>query len=362
MRNLFIVDIEPLDNRYTKQWYTHMPKMFKEKLGDLFEIQVVTGDSKDYVKPQSGAFFDFAATCMYKADQAKTIADLFKRGEVKNGDYFFFTDAWNQTVHYVKYMSELLGIKIHMGGIWHAGWYDPTDILGATITNKAWARDFERSSYFAFDQNFFGSIHNRNLFLQTLGLEETEKDLQRCFGPGVYPLEWISELSNDCEKSDIVVFPHRLNYDKAPWIFDELREEVQKTHPHIRFKKTQELNMTKEEYYAFLKTCKVVFSANKHENLGIGTFEAMSAGCIPLVPDKLSYHEIYDSMFKYEVDDELYTNFSKYRSTLAKKIIYFVENYDSLKDEVSQKTSSMQEKYFSGTSMFNDIRAFLTKE
>jgi hypothetical protein len=354
------VDTEPLDNRYTKQWRTWFPEITEKHLGDLFTIVNIAGEATGYDKPQSGAFFNFAGTCEYKASQAVKIAQMFNSNVIKDGDYFFFTDAWNQTVHYIKYMSELLNIKVHIGGIWHAGWYDPTDILGASIKNREWASAFEKSLYHAMDQNFFGTYHNRDLFLKTLELNDAELKNQKCFSPGVYPFEWISELKNDSEKQDIVVFPHRLNYDKAPWIFDELRDEVHKTHPHIQFIKTQEQNLSKEQYYAFLKTCKVVFSANKHENLGIGIFEAMTSGCIPLVPNKLSYKEIYDDMFKYDASDDLYTDFGLYKAKLANRIIEFVENYDSLKQTVEEQTSAMQEKFFNGTTMFNDIRKFLT--
>lgn len=361
MRTLYIVDIEPLDNRYTKQWQRYFPQIAEKHLGDVFTVQNISGEADNYDAPQAGAFFNFAGTCEYKASQAAKIAKMFGDGTVKKGDYFLFTDAWNQTVHFVKYMSELTGIKVYMGGIWHAGWYDPTDILGATIENKSWARAMEVSMYYALDQNFFGSQHNLNLFLKTLDLKNVESKEQRCFSPGVYPLEWIANLRNHQPKKDIVVFPHRLNYDKAPWIFDELREEVQRTHPEIEFVKTQEQNYSKEQYYEFLKTCKVIFSANKHENLGIGTFEAMSAGCLPIVPDKLSYHEIYAAPFKYAVDEDFYSNFALFKPALANMIIDFVENYDNYKIHLETQLDRIQSTFFSGDKMFKDIRNFIDK-
>lgn len=359
MNTFYIVDLESLDNRYTKQWKTWFPTISEKHLGDQFNVVNIAGQVDGYAKPQPGAFFNFFGTCEYKASQGVAIAKLFADGKVKNGDYFFFTDAWNQTAHYVRYMAELSDIKVHMGGIWHAGWYDPTDILGVTIKNKAWAKDFERSVYHAFDQNFFGTTHNKNLFIESLDLGTTEAQYQKCYSPGVYPFEWIADLKNNVSKQDIVVFPHRINYDKAPWIFDELKEAVQLTHPHIEFAKTQERNLSKEEYYEFLKTCKVIFSANKHENLGIGTFEAMSAGCLPVVPNKLSYKEIYSDMFKYEVGDDFYTNFERYKPALVAKIIDFVTNYNSYSKTALALTTEIQDTYFSGTNMFTEIRKFV---
>jgi hypothetical protein len=361
MRTLYIVDIEPLDNRYTKQWQTYFPQIAEKHLGDVFAVENISGSAEGYDAPQAGAFFNFAGTCEYKATQAAKIARMFGDGTVKKGDYFLFTDAWNQTVHFVKYMSELTGIKVYTGGIWHAGWYDPTDILGATIENKSWARAMEVSMYYALDQNFFGTQHNLDLFLKTLDLKNTESRERRCFSPGVYPLEWIKNLRNNRPKKDIVVFPHRLNYDKAPWIFDELQQEVQRTHPEIQFIKTQERNLSKEAYYDLLKECKVIFSANKHENLGIGTFEAMSAGCLPIVPNKLSYREIYAPPFKYEVDEDFYSNFAIFKPALASMIIDFVENYDNYRIHLETQLDRIQSTFFSGDKMFKDIRDFIDK-
>jgi hypothetical protein len=361
MRTLYIVDIEPLDNRYTKQWQTYFPQIAEKHLGDVFAVENISGSAEGYDAPQAGAFFNFAGTCEYKATQAAKIARMFGDGTVKKGDYFLFTDAWNQTVHFVKYMSELTGIKVYTGGIWHAGWYDPTDILGATIENKSWARAMEVSMYYALDQNFFGTQHNLDLFLKTLDLKNTESRERRCFSPGVYPLEWIKNLRNNRPKKDIVVFPHRLNYDKAPWIFDELQQEVQRTHPEIQFIKTQERNLSKEAYYELLSECKVIFSANKHENLGIGTFEAMSAGCLPIVPNKLSYREIYAPPFKYEVDEDFYSNFAIFKPALASMIIDFVENYDNYRIHLETQLDRIQSTFFSGDKMFKDIRDFIDK-
>ena len=36
-----------------------------------------------------------------------------------------YTDAWNPTVIQLRYMAELLGVDIRIGGMWHAGSYDP---------------------------------------------------------------------------------------------------------------------------------------------------------------------------------------------------------------------------------------------
>lgn len=355
MKKLFIVDIEPLDNRYTKQWYEWVPKLAKERLGDVFEVNVVTGNVAEYVAPQAGAFFDFASTCAYKADQAKTIANLFRDGKVNAGDVFFFTDAWNQTIHTVRYISELNGIPVKCAGIWHAGWYDPTDILGLKIKNTGWVSHLEASMVNAYDLNFFGTKQHMEKF--KLVHHDYDSDSMVVCG---YPLEYIRSLRNYEPKENIVVFPHRLNEDKAPWLFDMLSTMVYDTfgRTDIRFVKTQEHNLSKDEYYAFLKKCKVVFSANKHENLGIGTFEAMTAGCLPLVPNKLSYAEMYSPVFLYDIDSnaDIYTYPGLYLDSLAKMVINFVDNYDDYQLLREHDVGFIQRNFFDGTDMMEHLR------
>lgn len=353
-RRLFIVDIEPLDNRYTKQWFTWVPELCRRILGDQYEVRVISGNALGYLKPRAGAFFDFAATCEYKASQAVKISQLFSDGEVEPNDVFFFTDAWNQTVHTVRYISELNRIPVKCAGIWHAGWYDPTDILGFTIKRHAWVAHMEKSMYSAYDVNFFGTQQHLDKFMaRHLQMRSTRVEEQSKAVVVGYPLEYIVDLVNDGKKLDIVVFPHRLNPDKAPYIFDAIREKLRESHPHIAFFKTQEADLSKEGYYNFLMKCKVVFSANRHENLGIGTFEAMMAGCLPIVPRKLSYAEMYQDPFLYDVADDFYENPPV--DMLAAKVVDFVENYESYIPELDRQVPYIMEKFFTGTEMMKEL-------
>jgi hypothetical protein len=355
MRNLFIVDIEPLDNRYTKQWATWIPELAQKTLGDKFRVVPVSGHATAYDRPAAGAFFDFSATCEYKASQAVEISKLFSSGAVGNGDVFFFTDAWNQTVHTVKYIRELNGIDVKLVGIFHAGAYDPTDILALRIKNKDWVKELERSYASAFDMMFFATEQHKDKFLTNLELNNP-KYHSKSYVCG-YPLEYIADLRNNNEKKNIVVFPHRINSDKAPEIFTMLQTYVQDIfgRKDIEFVRTQDMNMSKEEYYEFLKSCKVVFSANKHENLGIGTFEAMTAGCLPLVPSKLSYKEMYSTEFLYDMSANFYEYPGLYLEPLAQIIIYMVDNYTSYKEAWGKDVVRIQQQFFSGEKMMELI-------
>ena len=78
------------------------------------------------LRDTTGAFLNFSGTNYWKSEQPQKIASLmFAEGKVNDGDYFLYTDAWNPTVIQLKYMAELLGVNIKIGGMWHAGSYDP---------------------------------------------------------------------------------------------------------------------------------------------------------------------------------------------------------------------------------------------
>jgi glycosyltransferase involved in cell wall biosynthesis len=66
---------------------------------------------------------------------------------------------------------------------------------------------------------------------------------------------------------------------------------------------------SRREYYQWLERGSVVISTARQENFGISVVEAVYHGCLPLLPDKLSYPEIlpeaFHSDFLYKSEEEL---------------------------------------------------------
>jgi len=149
---LYLIDLESVESRYTKQWKTHLPTLFRS---NGIDVTVIEGPTDIPATTTPGAFLNFGGTNIYKSAQLEQIAKLFCEGKIKDGDYFLYTDAWNPTVIQLKYMAELLGIKLRIGGMWHAGSYDPQDFLGRLIGDASWVRKAEMSMYDCYDDNFF---------------------------------------------------------------------------------------------------------------------------------------------------------------------------------------------------------------
>ena len=66
---------------------------------------------------------------------------------------------------------------------------------------------------------------------------------------------------------------------------------------------------SREDYYQWLRRGDVVISTARQENFGIAVVEAMAHGCLPLLPDRLSYPEIlpvaFHPDFLYHSQDDL---------------------------------------------------------
>lgn len=294
---LYLIDLESVESRYTKQWKTHLPTLFRS---NGIDVTVIEGPTDIPAATTPGAFLNFGGTNIYKSAQLEQIAKLFCEGKIKDGDYFLYTDAWNPTVIQLKYMAELLGIKLRIGGMWHAGSYDPQDFLGRLIGDASWVRKAEMSMYDCYDDNFFATKFHIDLFTNTFWDDDRDIDRQllhsiRQVG---WPMEYIeSDLSDykNMEKENIILFPHRIAPEKQPEVFDYLAEQM----PEYKWIKCQEENLSKEDYHKLLGKAKLVFSANLQETLGISVYEGLVVGSIPMIPDRLSYSEMWSDMFKY---------------------------------------------------------------
>ena len=197
-------------------------------------------------------------------------------------------------------MTELLGINIRIGGLWHAGSYDPQDFLGRLIGDATWVRKAEMSMYDCYDDNFFATQFHIDLFTNTFwdDCRDIDRQLLHSIRQVGWPMEYIEDDLNEYKnmaKEDIILFPHRIAPEKQPEVFDYIAEQM----PEYQFIKCQDLNLTKPEYHTLLGRAKLVFSANLQETLGISVYEGLQVGAIPMVPDSLSYNEMWSEDFKY---------------------------------------------------------------
>ena len=354
---IYIVDIEAVDTRYTKQWKEYLPKQLKRATNNDVEV-ISGGETPQATTP--GAFLNFGGTNVYKSKQLEKIGEMFCDGTVKNGDYFLYTDAWNPTVVQLRYMAELLGVDISIGGLWHAGSYDPQDFLGRLIGNKPWVRNAERSMFDCYDHNFFATQFHIDLFLQTFknkgdpNLDNRHVNEDKIIRAG-WPMEYLATSLDSYKgmpKEDIILFPHRVAPEKQVDIFHDLASEL----PQYEFIVCQEKELSKNEYHNLLGKAKMVFSANLQETLGISWYEGLLVDTIPMVPDRLSYSEMANTEFKYpSIWTKNFDQYKKYKSQVTDKIVDYMENYNDYKIPMDKQLYNLKKSFFSGEALYKAV-------
>jgi glycosyltransferase involved in cell wall biosynthesis len=349
---IYLVDLESVETRYTRQWKEHLPLQLRKATAENVVV-ISGGDTPQATTP--GAFLNFGGTNVYKSKQLETIGEMFCNGEVKDGDYFLYTDAWNPTVIQLKYMAELLGIDIKIGGMWHAGSYDPQDFLGRLIGNKPWVRHAEKSMYQVYDHNFFASDFHAQMFGDAILGVNVQTGYDDKITRTGWPMEYLTDKITPTvtEKTDTILFPHRLAPEKQVDIFRDLEKEL----PQYEFIVCQDQELTKDEYHQLLSRSKVVFSANLQETLGISWYEGCLANSIPMVPDRLSYSEMAHDAFKYPSEwTTSYLAYRKNKEEVKSKIVEYVENYDTYQHALYLQTDVLTDNFFSGKIMYDTIR------
>ena len=279
---LHVVPIEPLEERYSKQWYEWTRKHLEDHEIDVY------------------------GTNIYKNRQLEIILGLFRDGLVANGDVFWFHDLWFPGLEMLFYLRDALKIDFKIYGCLHAGTYDSHDYLSQCGMGK-WGEDLENAWLAGVDGVFVATQYHAKLLCTNRKIE-TEK--LHVTGFPFYPREFMQDrlpevdstkLKNRIGKEGLVsiVFPHRLDAEKNPQMFDELAEVLMSNRSlkkyQFEFIKTKEVCTSKDAYYDLLSVSDIAVSFADQETWGIAMQEATVLGCIPVVPARLSYMEMYST-------------------------------------------------------------------
>ena len=320
------VPIESLVDRYSAHWNNWFPVVFDSSNIDYVTIYPEKEYSTTVV---SGEFLNVVSTNRFKADQLSLICKLFEEGKVTEDTTFFFHDLWFPGIEMLFYIRDGLGINFKITGMLHAGTYDKHDFL-AKKGMARWAEPIERSWLSEVDALFLATTFHAQLLMETGRIAS----MDNVFITG-FPL-WVPLLPDEeyATKENIIVFPHRLAKEKNPYIFDRIATSLNL--PGWRFIKSKDVCNTKSEYYDLLAKSKIAVSCADQETWGIAQQEALFYGCIPIVPDFLSYKELYSKDFKYKKEFNVpYTDADVHE--LVTKLQDVVHNYEQYKVSASLK-------------------------
>jgi glycosyltransferase involved in cell wall biosynthesis len=262
-------------------------------------------------------------------------------------------------------MAELLGVDVRIGGLWHAGSYDPQDFLGRLIGDKPWVRHAEKSMFHVYDHNFFATDFHIEMFVETLWNDDPylydwtqealngEDDRFKRVG---WPMEYLKgslDSYKGMEKRNLILFPHRVAPEKQVDIFRDLAEQL----PQYEFVVCQEQELTKNEYHNLLGEAKIVFSANLQETLGISWYEGALVNAIPMVPNRLSYKEMALLEFKYPSEwTEDFNSYRNNRDKVVAQIVEYMEHYDDFQVSLEKQRTKLNKEFFSGAALYDAIK------
>lgn len=286
---IYNIPIESLKERYSAQWNRWFPAEFN-RLG--VEYETIEGDRIDD-GISVGSFLDVYDTNYYKLSQLRTIVRKIKEGEITDSDILFFHDIWFPGLESLQYIRQGAGKRFKIYGILHAGTYDPYDYL-SKCGMGSWGKKVEEAWFSFVDGIFVATRFHRDLLVAQRDIDSEKIHIT---GLPIYGNEIAAPALDSVYKEDIVVFPHRLDSEKNPQMFDELADRLKNT--GWKFIKTKEVCKTKTEYYRLLSKAKIAVSFADQETWGIAQQESLFCGCIPVVPNRLSYREMYYSCFLY---------------------------------------------------------------
>lgn len=308
-KRIIYLALEPLEQRYNV--------MFNEAIRPHADI-VIEPFMQDYEVIRNGEFLDVTKTIEFKSKQIRIVADMFTEGQIKEGDVFLVGDIFFPGIESLRYMSELLGIKIFIYGFNFAGRSDPHDFVQKL---GAWSDASELGYHAICDGIFVGSsFHGRQVYKYFNPITSSRIPIYvtgYIWDKG-YPLSLAPVNEN---KVDRVIWPHRIAQEKG-WL--EFLEYANITKRNIlitscgnaKIVKGQlpdnvdyRANLTKKEYYELLSTSKYYLSTAHQETFGYTVQEAILYGCRVAVPIRACYGEMVRGVNLYNgiqfIDDVL---------------------------------------------------------
>jgi hypothetical protein len=149
------------------------------------------------------------------------------------------------------------------------------------------------------------------------------------------------------------LFPHRIAPEKQVEIFRDLQQHL----PQYEFIVCQDQTLTKAEYHTLLAQSKIVFSCSLQETLGIGCYEGALVNALPMVPDRLSYSEMYHEGFKYPSEWTInWESYQAYRQHLCHHIITTMAHYDKRLPQLEKQTEDLTNYFFSATKLLENLK------
>lgn len=303
---IYYIPIEPLEERYTEQWYRWFPQEFKAQ---GLDYMVIDGETLTNVV-ETGTFLDVNSTLFYKSEQLKKIAQLFYSKQIKNGDVFFVADVEFWGIDAIKYLSVLNGVETKIYGFAHAGSYTKEDYFEKCAP---FAQHYETAWGSIFDKIFVGTEYHKGQMISLRNIPENKIIVTG----NPYNVKEAKGNIEILPKKNRIILTNRPDYEKRPNLTLDVFTILKQKHPEWEFMVTTSRKvwgsgwirekgkflekegiitikegLTKNEYLSLLQESKVMTSNSIEENFGYCILEALIFNTIPVLPSGLSHNEL----------------------------------------------------------------------
>ena len=292
MGKIIYLPLEHIESRYT----VHMDRDILKYLEDSGKKYIrIYPDISSPQTMKAGSFLDAEFTIRFKAIQVAEVARLYREDVINTGDIVWSSDLWHPGLpESIAYMNYFARKNVRLRGLIHAGSFTDTDFVRDM---ERWAKNFEDTLFDIADEIYCGSDFIKNDIVKKR-IINPDKLVSTGFPLDIENLDKVKKV----KKENIVIFSGRNVDEKQPWLFKQMRDKIGDN--NIKFINTLEHNFSKEEYYELLSKSKVVVSFALQENFGFSVLEATYLGCIPIVPNRLVYPELYSEEYLYNTFEE----------------------------------------------------------
>ena len=320
MVKIYYIPIEPLEERYSAQWYKLFPKKFKE---NGYEVIIIDGIPLTN-RIITGTFLDINSTAHYKSTQLQQVSKLFYKSQIKNGDIFFIADIEFWGFEMIRYLSKLQNIDVKIYGFLHAGSYTSEDFMSPMEDVGRW---FEMGWIASCDKVFVGSNYHKEKFLKERINKHTynaysidEKKIIVTGNP--IDIDKMEKMVGKYRKKNQVVLPNRFDWEKRPNISLDICKLLKKRNPSLKiiittsseklrsnrkwlvdYAKLLEKEgvleikegLSKKDYYKILAESKVMLSTTIEENFGYCVAESLVFNTYPVCENNYSHPELVEN-------------------------------------------------------------------
>jgi len=329
MKKLFYIPIEPLEERYTAQWYKYFPIAFAKARYDVVTIDGTT--LTDFV--DTGTFLPMNSTVHYKNSQMQEISKLFQDKKINNGDTFFIADLEFWGIEAIRLMAQMNNIEVNIYAFLHAASYTKEDAFEVA---QKYQKYTELGWVMMCDGVFVGSQYHKDAFMERramyapLDYNEMNSKIHVTGNP-IFSDEF---LDHGNKKKNQIIISNRFDWEKRPNMSLNFAYILKKKHPDWNIVVTTSRptfssnkqwlmdyarnlekdgiieihdGLSKQEYYKMLSESKVMLTNSIEENFGYCIVEAIAYNTYPLAKNELSHPELLndDPMLLFDDEDQI---------------------------------------------------------